>query len=416
MEWCRICRADLRSGDRFCSQCGQASTSEFEILGAEPPVSTQQVVGRGGRPKGPVVALLALGALAGLVWLVSAWLSADDDRPGADELADADEAADPATTSSTARSTSTTERSTTSAADSGPTTSTRQIADGPLLGRETGLSLFVGGSHLRRIDLDTGILTGYELRGVPLIESDGWLVLAEPNSGDLFAVPISDPDNGERVDLPGSRFGPLVVTAVEATPGFVRLPAPDGDTFAVLTVEVSTGEVVERETSTPWSIGRSTAADITVAPDGSVYERGDGTYRRVRDGGFLAANDDFMLVNDCRDPVTCSLQWIDRSSGQAVDRPVPPGVGPYYGGTLSKGGRVLILWGFDEPTVFDVDRGELVDLGIVDFIDNIAVSSDERYVCAIDVKPTIADLDTGETVKIDVTTGGFGEMLLVETP
>ena len=109
-------------------------------------------------------------------------------------------------------------------------------------------------------------------------------------------------------------------------------------------------------------------------------------------------------------------EWIDRSSGQAVDRPVPPGVGPYYGGTLSKGGRVLILWGFDEPTVFDVDRGELVDLGIVDFIDNIAVSSDERYVCAIDVKPTIADLDTGETVKIDVTTGGFGEMLLVETP
>ncbi|MGI9615812.1 MAG: zinc ribbon domain-containing protein [Acidimicrobiales bacterium] len=410
MEPCRGCGADLSSDDRFCSQCGEATTADFELLGTEPAVSTQQAVRRGGRPKGPVVALLAFGAVAGFVWLVSALASTDDYRPKDDE------AAEPTTTSSTAPSTSTTERSATNPADSGPTTSTTQVADGPLLGRETGLSLLVGGSHLRRIDLDTGLLTGFELRGVPLVESDGWLVLANPNSGDLFAVPVDDPDDGERVDLPGSRFGPTAIGVVESTPGFVRMPAPEGDTFSMITVELSSGDVVDREASTPWFIGRSTAVDVTVAPDGSIYERTDGVYRRVGDGGFLAANTDFMLVNDCVDPVTCSLGWIDRSSGQAIDRPLPTGSGQYYGGTLSRGGRVLVLWGFDEPTIFDVDRGELVDLGVVDFIENLAVSPDERYVCAIDVKPTIADLDTGETVKIDVTTGGFSQILFVEMP
>ena len=204
MEPCRGCGADLSSDDRFCSQCGQATTSEFEILGAEPPVSTQQVVGRGGRPKGPVVALLALGALAGLVWLVSAWASADDDRPEADELADADEAAEqrPAVPHGRPR----------------PPNAPRPAQPIQARRRRRHRSLMVpcsvarpasrcssAAARLRRIDLDTGILTGVRAARCAASNRGRWLARAcrTELGSDLFAVPVADPDNGERVDVPG---------------------------------------------------------------------------------------------------------------------------------------------------------------------------------------------------------------------
>ena len=307
---------------------------------------------------------------------------------------------------------------TTAAADDASTTSTTMLREVPPFDGTGGLSLLYGGGNLRRVDLDTGLVIEYEVRGIPVLHSGGWLVLADPNSDRAFSVPLADPDGGTRVPLPAvaTWFGSVATSSAEE--GSAWFYAPNEGGLRQLHIDLSDGTVLEeRPSNESWWYGPPAApGGLSTTPDGGVFAATDDGYQRLEVGGLLAANDQLMLVTTCDAPSSCSLAWIDRSSGLPVDRALPPTDQVYLGGALSPGGRVLTLLGQAGPVAFDVDRGEAIDGIAAGFPAGLAVSPDERFIAVINASPVLIDLDTAERFTVPLRLGGYNQVLLVERP
>ena len=421
MEACRECGASLGATDRFCAQCGRPTSSDIEAFGSERTVAADQLVGRGGRGSALLVVATVLAIFAGLAWLTGG-SSSDDGIPSTDDRSD-EESTDRTTTPTERRGTSQT--TTDLAPDDRPdtenraTTSTSLAEDGPLLDHETGLALLSGGANLRRVDLDTGLVTEYELRGVPVLQTGGWLALTDPNGGRTFAVPLDDPDGGTMVELPQVAEWPPAVSAGPES-GTAWFHEPGDETFELIHVDLSDGTVLERREATEtWWFGFSSApGGLASMPDGSIFASTDGGYERLDHGGLLAYNDELMLVTNCDAPDSCVLTWIERATGQPTERFLPPSDEIYVGGWLSPSGRLLTLYskGPRPPSTFDVERGEVIDELPGLFSGELAISPDERYVAMVEVNPIIVDLDTGNTFTIPVSTQGYNRVLLVDSP
>ena len=240
MASCRACGAALGRQFRFCSQCGTAAGVELDLLDLAPPAHQEDTVqfGRPGRfwaavAGGVVAVALGLRLLSGLG-------GGGDD--GADAAADRDR---PTTTErASASTTASAEPTAPSGAEAGQSTTTggATIDDGtatsvvggggPLLGQGVGLSLIVGtDQRLRRIDLDTGVVTSYDKVAIPLlVTGDQVLLQSSGGAGTVRSAPVDDLD-ADTPPLWSQESPAMPVPGPE--PGQVWLPGVEGNALGV---------------------------------------------------------------------------------------------------------------------------------------------------------------------------------------
>ncbi len=297
---------------------------------------------------------------------------------------------------------------------------------GPVLSRPVGWSLVLGdlyrpGQGLWRLDLDTGRLVEF-----PAIS--GGPVLAV---GDRVVLVTTDVDS---IEADGAAGTVQVVNAADPTVGTVAIsedeePAAasplvwadpgDGETFWLYSGDtldarwrlfgLDGGERQDAIEAGPFGIGLVPGAGPEVATSlgGGVFRRvGDG-YRLVAPGRPIAAQGHSVLVVSCSSPTECTLGWIDRDSGQAVDRPVPAlgdALGEFGGSIIPGSDRYLFVVrggsraGPGLPVLVDLDTGRTVELEVGDR--PLASSPDGRYLVVIDdhgtSQPVMIDLESGE--------------------
>ncbi len=289
------------------------------------------------------------------------------------------EESDEPTTTSRPRS-STTRRPTTTTTEAAPgLASVEGVAPGdPLLGEPTGLSLYVGGNGLSVIDLDSGVVTKFPTRGSPLLADEAWLIL-RAETGGIDVVPTSDP-LAPHLQLADDAWYPLAwdgpdhvwVASFEggSVPTWRSVSVADGKSRTVIESNRMAASVDGPEVAGP--------------PSGGVFELEPDrrTYRRLADGFPLAASDTAILVQDCDSPVasSCRNYWIDRATGQEIDRFVPS-FESWWGIRSSPTGRFLMVDSDIGSRLWDIERGvEIAVLGYSDMGSGmVGFSPDGRF-------------------------------------
>jgi hypothetical protein len=327
-------------------------------------------------------------------------LAEPDDADRDDDGADGDEP-----TTSTPR---TTRRTTTESTLS-------SVGTGPVLGETVGLSLFVGGNDLKRVDLDTGEITKCESRSQPVYADDDWLMLLSGFSNELMVVPVDDPEGDGYRRTALMFFGPTPPVALGPEPGTVWLLSCEFEAPVWELLRLADGEVL-RSVPTHLNFFSSTGTsgpNVSSSPAGGFFVLDGDGYRKISDARPVAVSDDYVLVQSCNDPNDCDSQWLRRESLDPVDRALPEGDLSFA--WLSPEGRVLTSYGLTDPVVFDVERGMPIDIG--DFglnLESMVTSPDGRYLAFAAGGLTIIDLDTSKTFEVDGLGFGDSQLLFVE--
>lgn len=404
MPSCRECDRALAPDDRFCAGCGAAATDEVDVIGTETPLAREERVGTGTGPV--VVVIVGLLVAVGGLWAMT---RSSDDRAASGS--DPGASRGPRTDVSTTEGASPPPQPGIEDGSALEVNNDEAVLDasagerGPLLDHETGLTLWAGGGRgLWRIDLDTGLVTEYDVTSfAPVHASDGRLVLADVHSNAIRSVPIDDPE-ARPVGL-GTSIGWPVPVAPGPAPGSIWVLTGDYEHPTWRLLSLHDAEVIEEFPAGLSSFYSSaTGPGVVASPDGGIYERQGRTYRRAAEGGMVAVGDRHVLISTCVQPSECPLQWLDRSTWQPLDRPIPDfDITIYSGAWLSPGGRVLLSAGSRVVRAFDVERNEPVPfVGDLWDVQQVAVSPDERYVATAGASPVIHDMDTGRTYEIDL--------------
>lgn len=418
MGSCPACGAPTDGEARFCSRCGAAVGDEPVLLEQTSPAVAEDVVsyGRSGR----FWATVAGGALLVLlgVWALSALGGAAGD-------ATAGRLRPTTTTAPVAASTETTATSeatdpTEPSVDQEATTSTSMVGAGePLLGQPVGLSLLIGSElRLRRVDLDTGVVTTYEHPATPVLAVGDRVLLQDPRTTAVRAVTVDQIDDPTVAPI-WSQDAPAMPRP-GPEPGWVWLPGLDADqTFEWRLVDLASGQLrtVVSSGTAPWWQGNVGWIDPEVvgSTDGGVFERAGDGYRRVADGELLAVSPAFVIVRVCADPSSCALRWVDRATWQEADRPVPEvdarQVGPIV---MSDDGGLLLITSASGRELFDVARRTSVSSS-ASLPDNLAVSPDGRWVALTLLAGRISLYDTtrGESIELPISTTDGARMVFV---
>lgn len=418
MASCRACGAGIGRQFRFCSQCGVAAGVELDLLDLAPPAHDEATVSYG-RP-GRFWAAVGGGALAVLAGLWA--LSSLGGGGGAGDTADAghrptttDRAASPPTTDTGPTAPSAAEgAATTTAAEAG--TSTTVIAGGgPLLGEPVGLSLLIGSEQrLRRVDLDTGVVTTYERSGIPLFATGGF-VLIQGSGGLVRAAPLADPD-AETPSL-WSPFSPALPRP-GPKPGEVWLPDASGQTLVWRLVDAGSRDVIsEIDTGSAdwWSQPESILDPVVVGSTGEVFVRVDESFERVADGELIAVGRTRVLVRRCENPASCTLHWLDRASWRETADPVPDVAARQVStASISDDGRLLVYATAAESYLFDVSRGQEV-AQVASWPGSLPVSADGRWAALVHVAGRIAlyDVERGTVTEAPVSLSNAAQVIIV---
>ncbi len=253
-------------------------------------------------------------------------------RPGPSESAD-DDASPP----TTARPPTTPPPTT-----SPPTTPFPLSFNGPVLGEDTGLTLFLGGdTPLTAVDLDSGDVTRYGLTAHPILATGGELVLYQEDAGIVGWVPLDDPGQQALTWKQGR-------VAAGSGPGLVWVLDPTNDEPHPAGVEVGFGrwELFETASSRrvfrmPGDLYPDIERFIEATPlVGGSFEafrpgpwfttRRDGVYRAIEDGytrvsggRVLAVDEEAILIEQCTVDGFCDLAWVGVETGELFDRILP---------------------------------------------------------------------------------------------
>jgi len=392
---------------RFCSHCGAANTAvDNNFGGSEKEFIQRSAITRGGQGLWPMVAGVVV--VVGLAILLTRAPGNPDTLPVGGSIQDdltATTAGQDADGVTSIGDEVTPDTSITVAVDG---VGIESAGSGPALGREVGFSLwFRGITGLQQLDLNTLDTTTFDLLDAsPIYAHDGWLVLAgvADARSSIFAVPVDDPEH-EAVDLGDGTYWPPSAKAGPA-PGTIWMinVAPTRQSAWHL-IRLADGDVLSELPAEPlYFLAFQVGPEVASSRDGGIFEWQDGEYRRVAEGTMLAASDELVLAQNCETPSVCNQQWLDRSTWEPVNRPLPAGFrGDGFSTTLSPGGRILIEQSTTRLEVFDLDNGSNIDLPL-DLWDasRLAVSPDERYVAVVAGLPILQDLDTGETYQLEI--------------
>ena len=422
MASCRACGAGVGRQFRFCSQCGSAVGVELDLLDLAPPAHDEASVtyGRPGRfwvaVVGGVVAVL-LG-----LWALSS-IGGGDARGGAGDEAAARRptttvGARAATTTSPASESPPSDGATTTATTGAPATNVL-AGGGPFQSEPLGLSLIIGSEErLRRLDLDTGVVTTYERVGTPLVVSGGW-VLIQGGNGLARALPVSDLDAEVASVWSQSSTGLPLPGPV---PGQIWLPDADGPTLTWRLVDPSTRKTVQELDSGVaawWQQPESVLDPMVVgSTTGQVFERDGETFRPVAMGELVGVGRTVVLVRRCTDPRSCTLHWIDRSTWRDTTAPVPADrAGEVTAASVSDDGRLLLYSTASESFLYDVSRGREVAQVAAWPGGVLSVSPDGRWAVVVHTAGRIAlyDVERGETTEVGVSSSSQGQVVIVPT-
>jgi hypothetical protein len=330
-----------------------------------------------------------------------------------------EEAARPPATSTTSPSRSSAEVERT--APSPATTAVEVAAGEPLLGEPVGVSVLLPDSgNLRRLDLDTGRSTTYDTSGQPLFASGEWLVLTSPAGMLARSVPIADPAaEGVVLDV-GSHYWQRSDVRPGPEPGQAWMLSR-GSAPVWQLVNLEDGTMLDEQPGAVMSVGLS-PSDPSVATSlaGGVFAFDGQQYEKVFDGTLVAVSDDHVLAQACTQPLECELHWLDRSTWDPIERPVPD-ADIAWGGWLSPGGRIL---GYptaagDEIAfnLFDVEQGMPVDLAVDGYLEQPAFSPDGRLMAFITdgSAVTLYDIETGQVHQLAEIGPGSWPLVFVES-
>ncbi len=421
MASCRACGAAIGRQFRFCSQCGTAVGVVLDLLDLAPPIRDEVTVAYG-RP-GRFWAAVGGGLLAVLLGL---WALSSVGGGGGPATADGGFSRDRPTTTATTAPPSTTDAgptapsaaegaATTTAAEAGAST-TVIAGGGPLLGEPVGLSLLMGSEQrLRRVDLDTGVVTTYERPGVPLFATGGF-ALIQGSGGLVRAAPLADLD-AETPSL-WSPFSPALPRP-GPNPGEVWLPDASGETLVWRLVDAGSRDVlseVDSGTGSWWSQPESILDPMVVgSTTGEVFERVDESFEPVADGELIAVGRTRVLVRRCENPGSCTLHWLDRANWREKADPLPDVAARQVStASISDDGRLLVYATANESYLFDVSRGQEV-AQVATWPGTMSVSPDGRWAALVHIAGRIAlyDVERGEVIEAPVSISTAAQVIIV---
>lgn len=344
---------------------------------------------------------------------------AEDDEPADDDAEDDEPADDPA--DDDAPSTTRDGGPTTSVPGDGPPTA---VADGPLLGEPTGLTLLLGRwdrSGLTIVDLDTGEQREIErIRGTPAGVIGTNVILQRDNGAPAIMDLAADEPVAEPIAA-ASSGGWTEVLDVEADRIWMIEDGPSGTLYRAYDVD---GEVVDEIDPTALGIDPYSIFGLGITPDsGYLYHPGGGLYRRngegferVSTGQALAVGDRVAILRRCDDELDCQLEWHDLRTGGRIGFPAPPpsalgGRGFYR---IVGGDRWLLYidWSDGTGEVIEIATGRTArSVGsergwFGPFPPVASVSEDGRwFLDQVDRQLVVVDLDSGAEWALPVEVG-----------
>ncbi len=211
---------------------------------------------------------------------------------------------------------------------------------GPLLADENvGYRLVVSSdSQLFDIDLDTGEMTRHRIVVDPIGLLGDELIAFDPERG-FVALPTDNLGGDGR-----TVFAVPEVAATDRAVGVANLLAaavrpPQTLLAEFVRPEPGTGRVATQLFEIDVSTGRFAATSIAVDPrpqtphrtrnglaaldGGGVFEAAGNSYRKIADGQALLLGVNYSVARDCPTPGDCRVFWVDRATGNEVERPLP---------------------------------------------------------------------------------------------
>ncbi|MGH1502224.1 MAG: hypothetical protein ACRBI6_01600 [Acidimicrobiales bacterium] len=278
----------------------------------------------------------------------------------------------------------------------------RELGDAPLLGEETGAWLLLTDLGLRAVDLDAGRLVDLGMRVDQAWRRDRWLV-------------VSRQGRFERLDLATFATEPLdvegQVTADPASAGQVWFRETDDRADGadrLVRVDLAAGTVVETiDVPAGWAQwGPWLDVQLVGSPrSGGVYRlTADGPVQLLEAGVLLASTDRRHLVERCDPELRCELGWIDDDGAAVTSLAVPP-AGFDAVRVLGTGAWLAVeRWGAGyELTVFDAASGRSVDIVNGNWIEDVIVSPDGRWLLMNrNGRLEVLDLSDAEPEAVDV--------------
>lgn len=298
---------------------------------------------------------------------------------------------------------------------------------GPVLDRETGLSLMAGGrsTPLRVLDLDTGDLTVSETMIEPRFVAGSSLVFRFGTRAWARAG-VEGLRSGSPLDGTASSFQPDSEPAhvVPHDGGSVWLTWPASNRRRVWRlIDLATMSVI-RDVATPPQAriqgGNTpfTGPEVIGFTTGGVHQlRGDGSYRQVLEGRLVAAGQDEVLVRQCPAASSCTLRWFERGTWAPLERPAPKG--DLVNGRLVANDRLLAgnvarpAFGAD---LYDVESGErLRPLGPTP-LGEVVVSPDGEWLLRrLFARVEVVEVATGTTVEVSSLPLGGDSVIWLES-
>lgn len=245
--------------------------------------------------------------------------------------------------------------------------------NGPVTSRPTGLSVLVGNADKwTLLDLDTGKWRSLEPRGRPVLATEGHLVVERGTS--LWSIPmgeLADPEGAEvRLENPIGGSGVWAI-AEPVGDNQVVIVSERRNEVRSARVDLVTGRAREEPVAAGPDSFSLALGGLRFAPGAGTFDRAaDGSWRRVSDGYPLVAAPSAVLIELCTAADECSQFWVDRATGERLDRTVAdaliglrsdgsPLPAPAYPRPLDHDGQVILGWLFGDPssnTIFIVDE------------------------------------------------------------
>jgi hypothetical protein len=269
---------------------------------------------------------------------------------------------------------------------------------GPVFGESVGYSVFVGDSTLLNIDLDTGEVTEYDVRGRPVHADEQWLVLLR-SDGSLMVVSRDDPEGPARRIETATRQGELTRGPEPST---VWTLAAGEESLRWRAVSLTDGSVTVEIPTGGWFFSQLPGPQVSSSQGGGVFVLEGGAYRRLADGIPLAGSDRSVLLRRCASPTDCEVALIDANDGSPVDRALPPIGLDDWSFRLSNADRLLVVAGPSGARLLDLGTGAEV-LRTSGHRDGMFTFSPEgRFALALDATPRLYDSETGALVTLEV--------------
>jgi len=259
--------------------------------------------------------------------------------------------------------------------------------------------------RLLRVDLADGQVDVYDVTGRMVGDFAGLLYLVDPRNA-IVTLPVDDLDAE-----PSPNASPVPeghsLAAVELTgDGLLHLmtglfSAADPE-FTMIRIDLSTSSTQVAAVDQYGMFG------LIEVPGAGLFEMTGDSFRSLTDGSVRFYGERLIVVEECRAPGDCRRYWLDRATGNEIDRPVPE---ESSGWLLGPSGRIAITFNPGGRVFIDTETGQtLPDLvgsengrGLTSPED---LTPDERFLAAVPSNDSgnvqIYDLLRGESWTIDL--------------